>query len=121
MTDTLRITPRYIRNTDAFGWQGADKPDGPWRSITPPQTGTPLQTASPVDELCQASAETFGIAELRPTAQAVRNAAGRQYAIDGDLQDSIAAALRAAAYTIDWESGDPKFLLENVAAELESQ
>jgi hypothetical protein len=36
------------------------------------------------------------MAELSPAAQAVRNAAGRQYAIDGDLQDSIAAALRAA-------------------------
>lgn len=33
---------------------------------------------------------------LRPTAQAVLCAAARRYAIDGDLQDSIAAALRAA-------------------------
>ena len=33
---------------------------------------------------------------LSPTAQAVLCAAARRYAIDGDLQDSIAAALRAA-------------------------
>ena len=121
MTDTLRITPRYIRNTDAFGWQGADKPDGPWRSITPPQTGTPLQTASPVDELCQASAETFGIAELSPEPQAVLDAVEDDCIHPNDKHKLAAAALRAAAYTIDWESGDPKFLLENVAAELESQ
>lgn len=35
--------------------------------------------------------------ELSPAAQAVLNTAARRYAIDGDLQDSIAAALRAAA------------------------
>ena len=34
---------------------------------------------------------------LSPAAQAVLNAAGRRYAIDSDLQDSIAAALRAVA------------------------
>ena len=34
---------------------------------------------------------------LSPTAQAALCAAARRYAIDGDLQDSIAAALRAAA------------------------
>ena len=68
--------------------------------------------------------------ELSPQAQAVLGAAINDAA--GILNDSdsewvrgyanqIAAALRAAAYTIDWESGDPKFLLENVATELESQ
>lgn len=31
---------------------------------------------------------------------------------------SIAAALCAAAYEIDWESGDPKFLLKGIADEL---
>lgn len=99
MTDTLRITPRYIRNTDAFGWQGADKPDGPWRSSTPPQTGTPLQTAAPVDELCQASAETFGIAELSPAEQ-VMIAVTRIYQEHGGEPPARAvatAALRAAA------------------------
>lgn len=35
--------------------------------------------------------------ELSPAAQAVLNTAARRYAIDGDLQDSIAAALSAAA------------------------
>jgi len=37
------------------------------------------------------------MAELSPAAQAVLCAAARRYAIDGDLQDSIAAALCAAA------------------------
>ena len=37
------------------------------------------------------------MAELSPAAQAVLDAAARRYGIDGDLQDSIAAALRAAA------------------------
>jgi hypothetical protein len=34
---------------------------------------------------------------LSPAAQTVLAAAGRRYAIDSDLQDSVAAALRAAA------------------------
>jgi hypothetical protein len=32
-----------------------------------------------------------------------------------------AAALRAAADQVDWESGDPKFLVLAIAAELEGQ
>jgi hypothetical protein len=36
--------------------------------------------------------------DLSSAAQVVLNAAGRRYAIDGDLQESLAAALRAAAY-----------------------
>jgi hypothetical protein len=39
--------------------------------------------------------------DLSPQAQAVLDTAGRRYAIDSDLQDSIAAALRAAAYHLD--------------------
>ena len=59
------------------------------------------------------------MAELSPTAQSLlfAHASGLAY----NRRIAIAAVLRAAAYTIDWESGDPKFLLENVAAELESQ
>ena len=34
--------------------------------------------------------------DLSLAAQAVLDAAGRRYAVDGDLQDSIAAAIRAA-------------------------
>ncbi|NBX49658.1 hypothetical protein EBT25_06880 [bacterium] len=37
---------------------------------------------------------------LSPAAQAVLDAAARRYGIDGDLQDSIAAALRAAAWQL---------------------
>lgn len=37
------------------------------------------------------------MSELSPVAQAVLDAAARRYGIDGDLQDSIAAALRAVA------------------------
>jgi hypothetical protein len=43
MNSSLRDMPRYIRNTDAFGWQGADHQNGPWRSIPAPQIGTPWQ------------------------------------------------------------------------------
>ena len=57
--------------------------------------------------------------ELSPQAQAVLDAILEISPAPAD--DIAAAALRAAAYTIDWESGDPKFLLENVATELESQ
>lgn len=71
MTDTLRNMPRYIRNTDAFGWQGADDPNGPWRSITPPQTGAPWQTTNPMGDLRQASADVSGVEVLSPAAQAV--------------------------------------------------
>jgi hypothetical protein len=95
MTDTLRNMPRHIRQTDAFGWQGADSPNGPWRSIPPPQSGTPWQTTSPMDDLRQASAEVSGVAVWSSAVQAVMDAA---VAVN-DLvcTDSIAAALRATA------------------------
>lgn len=95
MTNTLRNMYRYIRNTDAFGWQGADSPDGPWRAITPPQSGAPWQTTSPMDDLRQASAEVSGVEVLNPAAQVVLDA----FRAVPDLRDgpSIAAALRAAA------------------------
>jgi len=64
--------------------------------------------------------------KLSPQAQAVLNATSDVYCDWSDMSPSssitiAAAALRAAAYHIDWESGDPKLLLENVANELESQ
>lgn len=38
------------------------------------------------------------------------------------MNDLSPVALRAAAaYEIDWESGDPRFLLENTAAELKNR
>ena len=64
------------------------------------------------------------MAELSPAAQAVRNAAGRQYAIDGDLQDSIAAALRAAAGQVVVKlrglGQESAWCLEEIATELEN-
>jgi len=56
--------------------------------------------------------------DLSPQAQAVLDAVKEICPAPAD--EIAATALRAAAYTIDWESGDPKFLLENVATELES-
>jgi hypothetical protein len=47
------------------------------------------------------------MAELSPAAQAVWNAAARRYGIDGDLQDSIAAALRAAVDQVVPELDEP--------------
>jgi hypothetical protein len=47
MTECL---PRYIRFTwlvDGCHWQGADRPDGPWRPIQAPQSGLPLMTDGP--------------------------------------------------------------------------
>lgn len=81
MTDTLRNMSRYIRNTDAFGWQGADGPNGPWRSIAPPQSGAPWQTSSPMDDLRQASADVSGV-ELEP---------GWQLAAAGPTRDEAVA------------------------------
>lgn len=86
MTDSIRNLPRYIRQTDAFGWQGADSANGPWRPITPPQDGTPWQTTSPMNNLRQASA-----------AQAVLDAVCDNTEPDCDTQHLIAAALRAVA------------------------
>ena len=114
MIDTLRNMPRYIRNTDAFGWQGADGPNGPWRSIAPPQSGTPWQPGSPMDDLRQASAEVSGVEVLSPAAQAVLDA----FRAVPDLRDcpSIAAALRAVAdqvvpKTPPNQPGDPLMLV----------
>ena len=108
MTDTLRNMPRYIRNTDAFGWQGADGPNGPWRPITPPQSGTPWQPGSPMDDLRQASADVSGV-ELEPgwrqeTANKLSPAALSVWCRfcevveeHGPPRLGLAAALRAAA------------------------
>jgi hypothetical protein len=61
---------------------------------------------------------------LSPSAQAVLDAASDVYWDWTEMEPAAshviaATALRAAAYEIDWESGDPKFLLEAIAAELE--
>ena len=57
--------------------------------------------------------------DLSPAAQAVLNAAGRRYAIDSDLQDSIAAALLAAADQVVPEEplygGDQRWMFERDA------
>lgn len=119
MTDTLRNMPRYIRNTDAFGWQGADGPDGPWRSITPPQTGTPWQTTDPMDDLRQASAEVSGINVLSPQAQAVIDAYANAIKANPHgrwCENAIAAALRAAALYCKRDS----VILLSLADELEA-
>ena len=127
MTDTLRNMPRYIRNTDAFGWQGADGPNGPWRSIAPPQSGAPWRTTVPMDDLRQASAEVSGVEVLSPAAQAVLDA----FRAVPDLRDcpSIAAALRAAADQVvpqalcvyNPESVSVRAQLLTIANELEAQ
>ena len=97
MTDTLRNMPRYIRNTDAFGWQGADGPNGPWRSITPPQSGTPWQPSSPMDDLRQASADVSGVEVLSPAALSVWCRFCEVVEEHGPPRLGLAAALRAAA------------------------
>jgi hypothetical protein len=137
MTESIRNLPRYIRQTDAFGWQGADTANGPWRSIPPPQSGTPWQTTNPMDDLRQASAAVSGVAVLSPAAQAVMDVA---VAVN-DLvcTDSIAAALRAAADAITpaplglktgaspalkavhWERKTTREQILAIAAELEGQ
>ena len=56
---------------------------------------------------------------LSPGAQAVLDAAGRRYAIDSDLQDSVAAALRAAANQMT--SAKAMKHLRTIADELEGR
>lgn len=130
MTDTLRNMPRYIRNTDAFGWQGADGPNGPWRSITPPQSGAPWQTTNPMDDLRQASADVSGVEVLSPAAQAVWDAAWQLSPVnckshEDRRRQQIAAALRAVAGQLTFKDSlagaviNPRELLD-IAAELEN-
>ena len=65
---------------------------------------------------------------LSPAAQAVKDAAqelyadrmARKMAWPLDLP-VVAAALEAVADQVDWESGDPKFLVLAIAAELRTQ
>ena len=44
---------------------------------------------------------------------------GHNVAFESD-RNGLAAALRAVADQVDWESGDPKFLVRAIAAELEA-
>ena len=53
---------------------------------------------------------------LSPQAQAVLDVAGRHYAVDGDLQDSVAAALRAAADQVVPEPSDQDKEMFSIAA-----
>jgi hypothetical protein len=41
MTECLPDLPRYIRQFGDNEWQGADRRNGPWRSIPAPQSGLP--------------------------------------------------------------------------------
>ena len=64
--------------------------------------------------------------ELSHQAQAVLCAAARRYAIDGDFQDSIAAALRAAADQVvpgdgSRRANEIRFEFLAIATELENQ
>ena len=60
------------------------------------------------------------ISNLSPAAQAVKDAA-YTLAIGTGLRTRVAAALEAVADQVDWESGDPKFLVLAIAAELRAQ
>jgi hypothetical protein len=72
--------PRYIRNTDAFGWQGADGPNGPWRPIAPPQSGTPWQTNASDGRLTSEQIDAF-LAKYTDPADA------RQFLVEAGLID----------------------------------
>ena len=61
---------------------------------------------------------------LSPAAQAVMDAVLNEASSLSEQRQQrmdAAAALRAAADQVDWESGDPKFLVLAIAAELEGQ
>ena len=68
------------------------------------------------------------MAELSPATQAVLDAYGTcnsTYEAQVNTLNTggqrLAAAFTAAALWVDWESGDPKFLVLAIAAELEQQ
>ena len=50
MSECLPDMPRFIRQADAGGWEGADHKDGPWRPITAPQSGLPWPVPSVAKE-----------------------------------------------------------------------
>ena len=90
MTECLPDTPRYIRRR-GDEWQGADRPNGPWRPIPAPQSGLPW----PVPSAPQPT-------PLSPAAQAIVTAFDDRYELLGPLEDDwqercLAAALRAVA------------------------
>ena len=60
------------------------------------------------------------ISNLSHAAQAVKDAA-YTLAIGTGLRTRVAADLEAVADQVDWESGDPKFLVLAIAAELRAQ
>ena len=61
------------------------------------------------------------MAELSPATQAVLDAYEKSNDCYREEWGQLAAAFTAAALWIDWESGDPKFLVLAIAAELEQQ
>jgi len=98
MSECLPDLPRYIRQRDNE-WQGADHPNGPWRSIPAPQSGLPWMKPAATEE-SSAPQPT----PLSPSAQAVKDAALSMYA-DCNIKRLacpldmlvVAAALRAIA------------------------
>ena len=116
MTEPIFNLPRYIRQTDAFGWQGADSANGPWRSIPPPQSGTPWQSTIPMKELRQASADVSGAAVLSPAALNIWDEFCGIVEDHGPPRLALAAALRAAANQVVPEPSDLDKELFSIAA-----
>jgi hypothetical protein len=50
MSECLPDMPRYIRQTPAGGWEGANHQNGPWRPITAPQSGLPWPVPSVAEQ-----------------------------------------------------------------------
>ena len=59
---------------------------------------------------------------LSPAAQAMFDVLNEQFhELNSQHMAATVAALRAAAHWVDWESGDPKFLVLAITDELEAQ
>jgi len=144
MSECLPDLFRYVRQRDNE-WQGADHPNGPWRSIPAPQSGLPWLTDGPaVPEIREPASVAADVKRsLSPAAQAVMDAIEDVLDATAEITPrtgSVAsAALRAAveqAVPEPPDCGTPtndyvrgledrqrmvRFWLLSIAAELENQ
>jgi len=106
MTECLPDLPRYVRQAGDH-WEGADRPDGPWRPIPAPQSGLPWPTGGPALHSREPASVAAEARPLSPAAQAALDAYETTHGVSPGL---AAAFLAVADHVVPDQRGDGVYL-----------